>query len=181
MSQELVNGPMRPLRDSAADLIEKGVLHEHLEHLLAEGLTIVEGCAYFSSCLGENSHLSREEMGALQHQSLVNKLHLEDYWDEAASTSWDAWCVAQGVLLGRDVLAKAEGLTDLPIDVVVTVDEGGALPPYTDYSSVSFGPDSGDESVPSSTFRFYVHRHGDCWIEDDAIHHKRDALMILRR
>jgi hypothetical protein len=176
-----MNEPMRHLRDSAADLIEIGVLHERLEHLLAQGLTVVEGCSYFSDYLDQNSHLSREEMGALEHQSLVNKLHLEDYWDGATSTSWDAWCVAQGVLLGRGVLAEAERLTDLPIDVVVTLDEGGALPPYTDYSTVSFGPDSGDESEPSSTFRFYVHRDEHCWIGDDAIHDKRDALMILRR
>jgi hypothetical protein len=89
--------------------------------------------------------------------------------------------VAQGVLLGREVLAEAERLTPLPIDVVLTVDEGGALPPYTDYSTVSFGPDSGEESVPSSTFRFYVHRDGHCWIDDGAIQDKRDALMIMRR
>jgi len=172
---------MRLLCHSAADLIEMGVLDERLEQLLANGLTVVEGCSYFRDCLDQNAHLSRDEMGALEHQSLVNKLHLEDYWDGATSTSWDAWCVAQGVLLGMGVLAKAERVTPLPIDVVITVDEGGALPPYTDYSTVSFGPDSGDESEPSSTFRFYVHRDGHCWIDDDAIHDKRDALLILRR
>jgi hypothetical protein len=176
-----MNEPMRLLRHSASDLVDKGVLHERLEHLLANGLTVVEGCSYFSDELDQNPHLSREQMGALEHQSLVNKLHLEDYWDSATATSWDAWCVAQGVLLGRGVLAKAERLTPLPIDVVVTVHEGGALPPYADTLSVSFGPDSGDVSEPSSTFRSYVHRDGQCWIDDDAIYSKRDAVMILRR
>lgn len=179
--QEVMNERMQRLRGSATDLIQHGTLNEELEELVAKGLVVVDGCAYFSEALDANPHLSREKMGALGHQSLVNKLHLEDYWDSATRTEWDTWCVAQGSLLARRVLAEAERFTPLPIDVALTVDEGGALPPYSGYTTVSFGPDSGDESEPSSTFRFYVHRDGDCWIEDDDIHDKLDAVMILRR
>jgi hypothetical protein len=106
---------------------------------------------------------------------------LKDFWDSARSTRWDTWCVAQGILLARRVLAEAETLTTLPIDVVLTVDEGGALPPYSGYSTVSFDPDSDDESAPSSTFRFYVHRDGECWIEDENLNEMLDAVMIIRR
>jgi hypothetical protein len=173
---------MRRLRASAEDLIQSGSLHVELHELLASGLAVVDGCIYFAQELARNPHLSRERMGALGHQSLVNKLHLEDWWDSASSMRWDIWCVGQGVLLARAVIAAADTLTPLPVDVVLTLDPGGAEPPHDSYSTVSFSPDSTDlVSVPSSTFRFYVHRDGDCWIEDGRLEEKLDGVMILRR
>jgi hypothetical protein len=178
--QEIMNQPMQRLRGSATDLIEHGSLHEELQDLLMRGLTVIDGCAYFCQELERNGHLSKEEMGALSHQSIINKQHLDFYLDDTTSTNWDSWCVAQGILLGQAVLAEVGRLTPLPVDVVITVDDGGALPPYTDYSVVSFGPDSGDESAPSSTFRFYVRGNGERWIEDERLDDMRDAILILR-
>ncbi len=175
-----MNAPMQRLRDDANDLIQRGDLHQKLVEIMDGGLVVIDECAYFSTELSANAHLSREETGALQHQSLVNKLHLDFYLDDERP-DWDSWCLAQGVLLANAALNEAQQITDLPIDVVVTLDQGGALPPYSKYSVVSFSPDSGDYSVPSSTFRFYVHRDGEVWIEDDQLNEMLDAVMIIRR
>ncbi len=182
MMQEVMNEPMQRLRDSAQDLIQHGViLHDELREILEGGLTVVDGCVYFTTALAANGHLSREEMGALGHQSLVNKLHLDFYLDDVQPEEWDRWCVAQGILLAHTVLIEAEKTTNLPIDVVITLDEGGAQPPYANYAVVSFTQDSGDLSGPNSTFRFYVHRDGDNWIEDNKLNEMLDAIMIVRR
>ncbi len=148
---------------------------------MAKGLVVVDGCVYFTEELAVNADLSREKMGALKHQSLVNKLHLEDWWDGASPTTWDTWCVAQGVLLARAVLARAGSVTPLPVDVVLTLDQGGAESPYANYSVVSFTADSGGLTAPNSTFRFYVHRDGECWIEDDRLDEMLDAVMVIRQ
>jgi hypothetical protein len=181
MVQELMNQPMRRLRDAAADLIDQNHLTRELREYLDEGITVDEGCVYLSRELATNSHLSRKKMGALGHQSLVNKLHLEDYFDEDTAVPWDLWCVAQGVLFARAVLDAVAGLTSLPVDVVLTLDPGGTAPPYDKWSTVSFNADPEDlHSVASSTIRFYVRRDGDRWIDDDAIGEKVDAIMIIR-
>ena len=180
--QELMNEPMRRLRDAAADLIKVDQLNTELREYLDEGVTLEDGCVYLSRELAVNSHLSRKKMGALGHQSLVNKLHLEDYLEEETPVRWDLWCVAQGVIFARAVLDAVAVLTSLPVDVVLTLDQGGTAPPGAERSTVSFNQDTEDfnVSVPSSTIRFYVRRDGDRWIDDDAIDEMFDVIMIVR-
>ena len=128
--QEIMNEPMRRLRASANDLIQHGVaLHEELREILDGGLVVIDECVYFSTELAISGHLSLKKKGALGHQSLINKLHLDFYVEDEQPEKWDSWCVAQGVLLAYAVLSEAEKITNLPIDVVITLDEGGAQPP----------------------------------------------------
>jgi hypothetical protein len=178
--QELMNEPMRTLRYRAVDLIKNGCLDRELQKYLDQGLVVEEGCIYLAVELAQNPHLSRDKMGALGHQSLINKLHLLDYYEDDVAVPWELWCVAQGIMFARKVLAATKMLTAMPVDVVLTLDQGGAIAPYTQQSIVSFTPDSGDLSAPSSTIRFYVRRDGHRWIDDEAINDMHDAIMIIR-
>jgi hypothetical protein len=153
-----MNDPMRSLRESAETVIRTGRMAGWLASLLADGLVVVDECVYFSSALKSNSHLSRERMGKTGHESLVNKINLDNVIGDH-SDGWEVECVGQGVTLAREVLSAAQLLTPLPIDVVISVTQTGEF--------------------PSSTFRFYVHRPDDLWVHDD-LSGFSEAVLIVR-
>ena len=128
--------------------------------LINAGLTLTEGGVYFTKFLAENSHTDRSSLRRTGDEALVNKLHLEDYLD-TDPPDWATRCIAQGVLLGRQVLTRAATLTPMPIDVVLSADLGGV------------------NSHPSATFRFYRHRPDDRGITDD-VDRASQPVAILR-
>jgi hypothetical protein len=153
-----MNDPMLALRKSAVSVIRVGRLSGWLPSLLADGLVLIDEGVYFGSELKSNSHLLKSEMGKTGREALVNKVRLDEVID-VSSEGWEVQCVGQGVMLGREVLAAAQLLTPLPVDVVISVNQAGEF--------------------PSSTFRFYVHRTGDLWINDNLAGFT-EAVMIIR-
>jgi hypothetical protein len=154
---ELMNDPMRALRESAEGIIRTGRLSGWLPSLLTDGLIVIDDGVYFSAALKSNSHLPKSQMGKTAHEVLVNKVHLDEVVD-VRSEGWEVECVGQGVTLARRVLAAAQLLTSFPIDVVISVDQTGEF--------------------PSSTFRFYVHRPDDQWMNDD-LNGFSEAVLIV--
>jgi hypothetical protein len=157
---ELMNPAMREIRQEAEALIAVGELTSGLQELIDAGLTQTDGGVYFTKFVAGNSHMDQTSLGQTGHEALVNKLHLEDYLD-TDPPDWATRCVAQGVLLGRQVLTRAAKLTPMPIDVVLSADLGGV------------------NSYPSATFRFYGHRPDDRWTTDD-VDRFRQPVAILR-
>lgn len=64
------------------------------------------GGVYFTKFVAANTHIDRASLGRTGHEALVNKLHLEDYLD-TDPPDWATRCIAQGFLLGRQVLTRA--------------------------------------------------------------------------
>lgn len=164
-----MNEPMRSLRAAADGLIAAGELHPDLIELLNAGLTAADGGIYFTSYLQGNGHLLG--VGDLTgQQALINKLHLDDFVD-VGRAGWEVICVAQGVLLARRVIDSAAALSPLPVDVVISVDSGG---PWQVGDSVF-------ETIPSSTFRFFVHRDDEPWMSEDLDGYSKPMALLQRR
>ena len=159
MVTEMLNEAMEPLRALSQPLVDAGRLDGRIQAELDEGLTVREGCLFFVSQLHNVRGGSVADFGGPTGlEGFINKLPLDwllDGADDSAAwlafvgtEDWAARCLAQGILLGRAVVAAAADLTDMPVDIWIHVDHGP------------------NEEYPSASFRFVIRREDDLWAGD---------------
>jgi hypothetical protein len=150
---------MQPYRKEAELLLPSEVLAPELSALLAEGLVVEDGALYFVACRRSNPHLMGDT-SLTGRESIINKLHLDDYVD-TATDRWAALCVAHGLLLGREVLSQADSLElPFPVEVVTAVQ-------------------SDTSQFRASTFRFYLRRPADPLLADDLEQYEGSAILVI--
>ena len=137
---------MRTIWAQAEPVMATGQLHGSLQKLIDVGLVAVDGGLFFAA-LRRTGHRVADIHDLTGEEAGVNKLYLDDIVDTDID-GWAAYCVGQGVLLGRAVVEAAARFTRRPIDVLISADFG---------APIQVG-DQVLDSCPSSTFRFYCRR-----------------------
>ncbi len=156
-----MNGLMLAIRREAEDIIAADRLDPGLQAFIDDqGIVSRNGGVYFAGMLAANGDRS-PYTEATGHEAWVNKFHPDEFLG-IEQPDWATVNLAHSVLLARQVLTRAAGLTPMPIDVLVSIDLGG------------FG------GYPSSTFRFYGRRADDRWMGDDLSEVYAVAVAILR-
>lgn len=165
---ELMSGPMSGLRRAAEPIVAADRLDFRLRTLLDDGLTLGDGCLFFTRYAAQRTRTSpyRDPTGL---ESWVNSFHLDDYF-RPSEPDWAVTCVGQGVLLARDLLDRAAAQTPAPFDVLLDVNVGG----------VEVIRSMEVEWYPSATFRFYGRRSDNTWIRDQDVRDSDGHLAVLR-
>jgi len=155
VTASMMNTLMAPLWAEAHLSIDREVLHPRLAELVEAEVVVLGGAVVFAKRARPNYRPAVGE-SLTGVEASVNKVYLDELVD-TGQPGWAAKCIVQGVLLADRVLRMCASVTDLPVDVVLSADLGG---------SEVVGDDV-IETIPSSTFRFYVRRGDDPWMSDD--------------